>query len=172
MESPLQNVLTVLENGRQDVLVSVRDVSDEKAASKPGPERWSALECMEHIIVVEDRFLGWIVTGGVNESPQADSEKESRLLAMVTDRSNKAQAPAAVVPTGQYSKVSDAIAAFNAARDRSVQVARSRGQELYGVKVTHPRFGEMNGAELLHLVSGHASRHAAQIREALDALKS
>jgi hypothetical protein len=46
-----------------------------------------------------------------------------------------------------------------------VQIARSRGADLYGVKIVHGRFGEMNGQELLHVLAGHAGRHAAQIRE-------
>jgi hypothetical protein len=129
------------------------------------------LECLEHIVIVEDRFLGWIATGGLNEAPQADAAKEERLFGMITDRSGKVKAPAAVVPTGRFSGVQEAIAAFEAARDRTMQIARARGAELYGVKVNHPRFGEMNGTELLHLLAGHGNRHAEQIRETRAAIQ-
>jgi len=173
MQSPLENVLiAVLEDGRQDVLVSVRDLSDEAAAIKPAPDRWSVLECLEHIVTVEDRFLGWLTTGEMNETPQPDPEKEGRLFGMITDRSTKVQAPEAVVPTGRYANLAVAVDAFNEARDRSTQIARARGTELYGVKVAHARFGEMNGSELLHLLTGHARRHAAQIRETRFAVGS
>jgi len=170
MESPIDSVLAVLEKGRQDVLSSAHDLSDQHAASKPAPDRWSVLECLEHIIVVEDRFLGWITTGELLEAPSADPAKESKLMEMLADRTEKRQAPEAVIPTGRYSTVAEALSDFEAARTRSAQIAQSRGQQLYSIKVKHPRFGEMNGSELLHLLTGHASRHAAQIRETRAAL--
>ena len=170
MESPTESVLVVLEEGRQDVLVSVGDLSDPLAATKPAPDRWSVLECLEHLVIVEDRFLGWIANGGIYESPQADAAKEQRLLGAITDRTTKVQAPEAVVPSGRFTSVAEASTAFNAARDRAIQIAKARGAELYTIKVAHPRFGEMNGAELLHLLAGHARRHAAQIRETREAV--
>jgi hypothetical protein len=92
------------------------------------------------------------------------------LSTRVQDRSTRAQAPDAVVPTGRYRSVKEAIAAFNQVRDLSVRVAQERGESLYGVGVKHGRFGDMNGAELLHVLAGHANRHAAQIRETRAAL--
>ena len=166
MESPHDNVLiALLEDGRQDVLVSVRDLSDEAAATKPAPDRWSVLECLEHIVTVEDRFLGWLTTGEVHPTPQPDAEKEGRLFGMIMDRSTTVQAPEAVVPAGRFATLAAAVDAFNEARDRTAQIARARGTELYSVKVAHARFGEMNGSELMHVLTGHARRHAAQIRE-------
>ena len=166
MESPHDSVLiALLEEGRQDVLVSVRDLSDEQAATKPALDRWSVLECLEHIVAVEDRFLGWLTTGEVQQTPQRDTEKEGRLFGMITDRSTKVQAPEAVVPTGRFTSLAAAVDAFNEARNRTAQIARARGTELYAVKVAHARFGEMNGSELMHLLTGHARRHASQILE-------
>jgi len=170
METPLESALSVLEQGRQDVLAAAHNLSDQQAASKPAPDRWSVLECLEHIIVVEDRFLGWITTGEPLTTPTADAAKESKLLAMLADRTEKRQAPEAVLPTGRYFNLAEALTDFEAARDRSLQIATARGSQLYSIKVNHPRFGEMNGSELLHLLSGHASRHAAQIRETRAAL--
>ena len=166
--NPQQTLLAVLEDGRQDVLASLQGLSDAQASTKPAPDRWSPLECMEHIVVVEDRFLGWIATGTLIE-PVQDDEKATKLFGMVTNRTVKAQAPEAVHPTGRFKSVAEAVEAFNAARDRSVQVVKSRSAELLGVGVKHPRFGDMNAAELVHLLTGHACRHAAQIRECAQA---
>ncbi len=159
-------LVNVLEEGRQDVIASVAALSDEQAGTKPAPGRWSALECLEHLVIVEERFLGWIANGSVLDAPQPSSEKEAQLGAAIADRSHKVQAPEAVVPTGRYQTVAEAVEAFHRVRDLSVRIAQERGDALYAVGVKHPRFGEMNGAELLHLMSGHGRRHAAQIREA------
>lgn len=161
------SLITVLEEGRQDVIASVAALSDEQAGAKPAPGRWSALDCLEHLVIVEERFLGWIANGSVIDAPQPSGEKAAQLEAAIVDRSHKVQAPEAVVPTGRFRGVAEAVEAFNRVRDLSVRIAQERGDALYGVGVKHPRFGEMNGAELLHLMSGHGRRHAAQIREAV-----
>jgi uncharacterized damage-inducible protein DinB len=161
------NLVNVLEEGRQDVVASVAALSDARAAAKPAPDRWSALDCVEHLVIVEERFLGWIANGSVIDAPQPSREKESQLGAAIADRSNKVQAPEAVVPSGRYQTVAEAVEAFNRVRDLSVRIAQERGDALYAVGVKHPRFGDMNAAELLHLMSGHGRRHAAQIRESL-----
>ncbi len=160
-----RNVLvSVLEDGRQDVVASLQNLADDLAAKKPAPGRWSALECMEHIVVVEERFLGWLANGSPIEAVES-REKEAELGAKIRDRSYKAQAPEAVIPTGRFTSVQAAIDAFNRVRDLSVRVAEERGGALFSVGVTHPRFGDMNGAELVHVLTAHACRHAAQIRE-------
>ncbi len=164
------NVLVaVLEDGRQDVVASVHQLSDDVAATKPAPERWSVLECLEHIVVVEERFLGFLANGAVIE-PSPSRDKEAELSEKVRDRSYQAQAPEAVVPTGRYTSVTEAITAFNRVRDLSVRVAQERADALYGVGVKHGRFGDMNGSELVHVLASHACRHAAQIRETRAAL--
>jgi hypothetical protein len=161
---PNNVLVSVLEDGRQDVVSSLLDLADAIAATKPAPERWSVLECMEHIVVVEERFLGWIAnSAAIEAAPSPD--KEADLGQRVRDRSVRAQAPEAVIPTGRFTSVQAAIQAFNRVRDLSVRVAEERGDALYAVGVKHPRFGEMNGAELVHVMVGHACRHAAQIRE-------
>lgn len=170
MEHPVNYfLLAVLNDGRQEVLGALEGLTDAQAAAKPGPGRWSVLECMEHISLVEDRFLGWI-THGKPQEPSRDDQKEKNLLFMMMNRSEKREAPEAAQPTGKYATVAEAIAEFQAARDRSVHIAKTRGGELYSVQVKHPRFGEMNGVELMHILAGHARRHTAQILETREAL--
>ena len=159
----------VLEDGRLFVLEVVRDVPAEYASTKPSPERWSVLECMEHLVIVEERFIGWIASGR-EIAPEASWEKETKLSTMVVDRSFKAVAPEAARPDGRFKTIEEAVDAFNAARARTARLVDERGAELYAVGVTHPRFGEMNAVELVHILSGHAKRHAAQIREVRETL--
>jgi hypothetical protein len=66
--------------------------------------------------------------------------------------------------------LSDALAEFKATRNRSVQLIQERGADLYSVRANHPYFGDLNGAELIQLIDGHARRHADQIREICEAL--
>jgi len=163
-------VIAALEAGRQDFLAAVEGLTDAQAAMRPAEGRWSALECIEHIVTVEGRFQGWIDNGKKLETAQPNPENEAALMARVADRSTKAQAPEAVIPKGTIPSVEAGRGAFNAARDQTVRMARERGAALYSVGAEHPRFGPMNGIDVLYLITGHARRHASQIRENRQAL--
>jgi hypothetical protein len=69
------------------------------------------------------------------------------------------------MPTGRFRTVAEALADFHAVRDRAVAAAKARESELFLVQAKHSVLGLMNGAELMRLVAGHASRHAVQIRD-------
>ena len=158
-------VIAALEAGRQDFLDAIHGLSDAQAAMRPAEGRWSTLECIEHIVTVEGRFQGWILNGKKLEAAQPNPENEGGMIARISDRSSKFQAPEAVVPKGTLKTVEEGRSAFHAARDQSIQLARERGGDLYLVGAEHPRFGPLNGIEVLYLMTGHARRHAAQIRE-------
>ena len=163
------SLISILEAGRRDFLESTRDISPGQACGKPTPKSWSVLECIEHVVVVEDRFLGWI-SNGTAVTPERNDEKEMRLFTMVRNRMTKREAPEVVHPQGRFLTLAAALAEFEAVRDRSVQMVQERGDSLYAIGTTHPRFGNMNGAELIHLIDAHARRHAEQIRENCEAL--
>jgi DinB superfamily len=153
-----------LQRSREEFLAAVAGLSDEQAKAKTDPERWSVLECVEHVASVEDRFLGWLDQAEKLDARRMDREKELRLMAMIPDRSVRLKAPEAVVPTGQYKRLEDAVARFEALRARSIQFAEKPG-DLYCLAREHPRWGQLNGVELLIIIAGHSRRHGEQIRE-------
>lgn len=153
-----------LERSREEFLEAVAGLTDEQAKMKPGPERWSVLECVEHVAFVEERFLGWLDQAEKLDARRMDREKELRLMAMIPDRSVRVKAPEAVIPTGQYTTLEDATARFKAMRARSIQFAEKPG-DLYCLASEHPRWGPVNGVELLIIIAGHSRRHGEQIRE-------
>src|SRR5512132_3517447 len=106
------SLITILEAGRRDFLEATHNISPQQASAKPAPERWSVLECIEHVVTVEDRFLGWISNGTPIE-PQRNTENELRIFTMVRNRLSKAEAPAAVRPQGRFETLAAALAEFN-----------------------------------------------------------
>jgi uncharacterized damage-inducible protein DinB len=159
-----------LERGRQEFIAAVAGVSEAQAKVRPDPARWSVLECVEHVTTVEERFQGWLQKAEKLDAPRIDKEKEAGLLVRVADRSTRAQAPEAVVPTGRFATLEQALEQFNINRTRSIQFANDRSDDLYHLSAEHPRFGPMNGAEFLMIITAHAHRHAAQIQEVRAAL--
>ncbi len=169
-QTPTQSLIAALEDGRQQVVAAVHGLADAAAAAKPAADRWSVLECLEHIAAVEHRFLSFAGTGDTYDTARIDPVRERDLAAQVVDRSTRREAPEAVVPTGRFRTVAEGLIAFNEARDTSVRFAQDHGDGLYRIKAAHPRFGELNGVELIHLLNGHAVRHVAQIRETRHAV--
>jgi hypothetical protein len=171
MQTSTQSLVDSLENGRQQLLECVSGLTDHAAAARPAADRWSVLECLEHIASVEHRFLSFAGTGDTYDAPRIDPERERDLAKQVVDRSTRRTAPESVVPTGRFQSVAAALAACNEARDTTVRFAQYQGDRLYMIKAAHPRFGELNGVELVHLIVGHALRHLAQIRETRAAVE-
>jgi hypothetical protein len=165
----MTDLVYILEQGRLDFMDAVDGISQEQARARPTPGCWSVLECIEHVVIVEDRFLSWILDGS-QIAPQPDSDKELRLFSTIRSRLTKFQAPEPVLPQGRYRTLEEAVAAFQAARDRSVQFVKDRGEPLYAIGAKHPYFGDVNGAEMIQLIDGHARRHAEQIRETCEAI--
>ena len=160
-----------LERSRQEFNAAVAGLTESQAKARPNPECWSVLDCVEHVAIVEDRFLRWLEAAKKLDAPRVDKENEAVLMDRVPDRSMRVKAPEAVLPTGRFTTLGQAIEQFNAERTRSVQFAEDRCDDLYCLASEHPRFGPVNGVELLIVIAGHARRHAEQIRETRAALE-
>ena len=158
-------VVQALEDSRKVFNDAAGGFSESQAGTRPAEGRWSVLECVEHVTTVEERFLGFLERAGRLDAPAIDPKKEAGLLALVTDRTTRAQAPEPVRPVGRFATLSEAVDGFNAARTRTVAYATERAADLPSHDCHHPRFGAMNGREMCMVIAGHARRHAEQIRE-------
>jgi hypothetical protein len=158
-------IVQALEESRKVLNDAAGGLSETHAKTSPAVDRWSVLQCVEHVTTVEERILGFLERAARVDSPLIDPKKEADLLARVTDRTSRAQAPEFVRPSGRFASLAEAVEGFNAARTRTIAFAVERAAELHTLAWQHPRFGDMNGREALMVMAGHARRHAEQIRE-------
>lgn len=159
-----------LERCREEFLATAAGLSEEQAKTRPDPARWSVLDCVEHVTFVEERFLNMLNAAGKLDAPRIDKQREANLTARIPDRSTRINAPEAVVPTGRFATLEQALDQFKNNRARTIQFAQDRCDDLYLLDAEHARFGKVNGMEFLLIISNHARRHAAQIREVRSAL--
>jgi len=164
-------IIDVLEKSTQEFQAAAGGVSESLAKTRPEADRWSVLECIEHVATVEDMFLKRLAGGEYTEAPPEDKEKEAALAARIVDRSTRRQAPEAILPKGRFTSLAEGLVQFHGTRDRTVQFARERAADLYALASAHPVFGPLNGVEALIVIAAHARRHAAQIREVRTALE-
>src|SRR5438876_12296958 len=122
-EITMTEILSVLENSRQQFIAASEGVLEAQAKTAPAPGRWSVLDCVEHVTIVEERFLGWLENGRKLDAPRIDPQIEARLEARVRDRSTKVEAPEPVRPTGRFASLAEALEQFGATRARSMRFA-------------------------------------------------
>ena len=154
-------LVAILEAGRRDFLESAAGIAVPQANRRSSLGAWTPLEIIEHVIITEERYLSWLADGD-GDAPARDVDSEMRLFLMIRNRDQRRQAADALWPQGRFKTLPQALAAFNAARDRAVAMV---DESLYSIGIVHPFFGRLNGAETMQLVDGHARRHADQIRE-------
>ncbi|HEY1758990.1 MAG TPA: DinB family protein [Bryobacteraceae bacterium] len=159
-------IVQMLETSREEVTIAVRAVPEAHATTKLDAGRWSVLECLEHIGAVEERLRGRLESSELLAAERAaDLEKETKLAALVANRSVRAQAPGPVEPKGRFSSLAEALDHFHTQRMRTIQFVEERSGDLYRLTAEHLRFGALNGAEMVVIIAGHGRRHAEQIRE-------
>ena len=158
------SLVSTLEAGRRDFLQAISTAPESQADTRPAPDAWSVLECIEHVIAVEERYLSWI-SGGTSVPPRRDPDKELRLFTIVRNRLSKVETANVYIPERRFASLSAAVREFNAVRDRTVRLALDDGDRLYAVGIEHPYFGSVNAVELIQMIDGHTRRHADQIRE-------
>jgi uncharacterized damage-inducible protein DinB len=164
----IKDVAEQLEIARGELIVVVSGLTEEQARTRPAPDRWSVLECLEHVSFVERRFLGMVRASEPGTPAERDAAKEAALKERVIDRSSRRTAPEAVRPTGKHTSISEALQEFNATRDETLRFASEQGVELLSRSASHPVLGPLNGVEALLLIAGHGRRHTAQMREAAE----
>lgn len=167
-----ERAVSYLAQTRDNLLRATRGLSPAQLAFKPAPNRWSVADCLEHVIVVENRFHESV--SNALQQP-ADPSKRSafdgrddELLQIVTDRSAPRQAPETIHPSGRWPQ-DRLIREFEAVRARSLELAGGTVCDPRQHFVAHRAFGDLDCYQWMLLVAAHGDRHRAQIEEVLAA---
>jgi uncharacterized damage-inducible protein DinB len=166
-ESEKKEGLEQLNRTRAGVVEATKGLSETQWNFKPGPERWSVAEVLEHIVLVED-FLLENTSQKVMQAPAGKANREYKstdkmVLSAIADRTKKAQAPEPAIPKGRWS-AEESLDHFLKSRDRTMEFLRSTP----GLRdhVTDSPLGQpLDGYQWLLYISAHSERHAKQILE-------
>src|SRR4029079_4369511 len=93
-------IVDMLEQSREDFRAAVAGVSESLAKTRPEAERWSVLDCVEHVATVEEMFLKRLAGGEYTEAPPEDKAKEASLATRIVDRSSRRQDHETVLAKG------------------------------------------------------------------------
>lgn len=159
-------LLEALRKGAEAFLCSVAGVGEANCRLRPEENRWSVLECAEHVAVAEEVMLG-LVSGERKERDPEGPKRDERILRSGTDRSARFDASDQSRPHGRFSTLAEAVTHFRAVRERTLRFVEQTTEDLRATEVKHPHHavGAISTYECLLLMGSHAQRHALQIEE-------
>ena len=177
MHQHLIDVLAALDASRQALRESVVSIPPAVRTARPGPGRWSPVDIVEHLALVETRFSAVVggkiadaLRAGLGPEQQARAPLPDRIRTMLGDRTGKRNAPEAAIPSGAMDEHAAWAAADTARAGFRAAVLSADGRALSGVIHEHPFFGPLNVYQWVELIAAHEMRHVAQIREAAAVL--
>ena len=159
--------LQYLETTKKNVLEATKGLSEAQWNFKPAPDRWSVAQVMEHIAASEDFIRGMLkekVMMAPGGEPGRDVKKtDDAVLAMVPDRTTKAQAPEPLVPTNRFGSPEGALKHFVESRATTEDFLKTTT----GLRdhVTDSPLGKLDGYEFVLFIAAHSERHTKQINE-------
>jgi hypothetical protein len=168
----MKELLARLEESRAIWLHSLAGVGEEESCWRSAADRWSVLDCAEHVANVEHRILRTLQKAPAVPATPADAGRENRIYDRVRSRAAQAPAPEFVLPTGRYATLSEAVDAFIDRRNRAIAFLGKYRGDLRAIGAIHPLLGPCNGYEYALIMAGHSIRHASQVREIRDAWRT
>jgi uncharacterized damage-inducible protein DinB len=162
------HALQYLESTKQEVLDATKGLSEAQWNFKPGPDRWSCAQVMEHIAAAEDLIRDGLVRQKIMLSPAGDPSRDAKqtdaaVEARVPDRSHKLQAPEPLVPTNRYGSPEASLKHFLDSR----KITEDYLSSTTGLRdhVADGPTGKMDGYEGILMIAAHSERHVKQINE-------
>jgi uncharacterized damage-inducible protein DinB len=154
---------------------AVRAVPAERRDERPGPDRWSVAEILEHLSRVNHGITRLLETrvaaareAGLGPDPDTTSILWTLDVAGVLDRRERADAPERTRPAGNLTADAAWQALERADAALVAGVLAAAGLALGTIVHPHPGLGPLNLYQWLAFAAAHEFRHAAQIRECLS----
>lgn len=142
---------------------ALEGLAEADAVRRPNPQAWSAIDCVEHLVLAERGQLARLAVAEPAETIPETAGARARTYVM--SRAVRVESPERVLPTGRFATLAEALAQFEAARAESLNFAAGHERDLPLRLLRHPFFGTLTGLDAMFVMSGHTRRHADQIRE-------
>jgi len=158
-----QHVVAHLEMTQAWLTDEVSSLSATQLNFRPGPDRWTVAEVVQHLVVSEPNY--WkLLHDALKQPPRklAEQATDADVLWYGIDRTQHEKTPSNQNPKGQDINTAQALKTFLGLHAQLLQMARSTDEDLRGHAV--PEWG-VDAYQCLLEISTHEQRHILQIRE-------
>jgi hypothetical protein len=161
MHQALTDVVARLDRTRHDLRAIVETIPGPLRERRPGPDRWSVAEIVEHLALVETQYtaivreaLAKVRARGLSADGSARQPLPDTLESLMANRSAQRPAPEPFKPTGipfeaAWAQASEVRTTFRTLLEGADDVAFH--EALYD----HPRFGVLNAYQWVEFVAAH-----------------
>jgi len=156
-----------LNQTRTDLINAVKGLSEAQLNFKPAPDRWSVLECVQHITLSSQGLYGFVqqTLKAPNDSAFKPTVTDEQFISMIEDRSHKAQAPEPFKPVhSPYKTLDETLKAFNEGRDSLITYVQTTNDDMRGHIAVLP-FAKVDAYQIVLMISAHTNRHTQQLNE-------
>jgi hypothetical protein len=158
-----EHVVAHLEMTQSWLTGEVSSLSAAQLTFRPGPDRWTVAEVVQHLVVSEPNY--WkLLHDALKQPPKklAQQATDADVLWYGIDRTRHEKTPTNQNPKGQDIDTAQALKTFLSMHAQLLQMARSTDEDLRGHAV--PDWG-VDAYQCLLEISTHEQRHILQIRE-------
>ncbi|MDK8189304.1 DinB family protein [Paenibacillus sp. UMB7766-LJ446] len=150
---------------RSQIWEAISGLSEEQLNLRPTPERWSMIQVLRHLNLMESIIVKQARAALEKEQTQTVSV-DKKPYELTLDRSHSVNAPAHLQPPAEPEALANVRHDLEASHQALMHVAQDHEAELLRSKsFPHPVFGEMDLAQWVDFASYHEERHLAQIQD-------
>jgi hypothetical protein len=162
--------MSYLHATQKQVSDTIASLTPAQLAFHPGTNRWSVGDCLEHLALTESALFGTItdrvLTSPANPQKAAEVKgNDEKVMKNFANRDQKAKAPEMLVPSNRWKTTAETLAAFRAARKKTITFVESTPAPLR-LHVTSSA-SPMDGYQVLLMIGAHTERHWAQMKEVM-----
>lgn len=161
--------LKEMKETKNEVLKSIKGLSDKQLNFKSAPDHWSVQECIYHIALSEKNLRELLEkTMKAPANPEKRTEikvTDEQFVNMIKDRTNKVKTQEAFEPkNAPWKTLDEALNDFKDKRNDHIKYMKSTTEDLRNHVVQLP-FGWIDCYQLYLMIGAHCNRHTQQIDE-------
>ncbi|MFJ7747352.1 DinB family protein [Peribacillus sp. NPDC097295] len=148
---------------REELIQAVNGLSDEQLNAHPEEGRWSIIQVLNHLYLMERA-----ITKGIADTLASDESKhaDDKPIQYTLNRDTKVDAPSSVIPTEEFLTLDEVKTKLSSSREALEAVVSHANEDALNEKsFPHPMFQDLSLKQWIPFVGLHEKRHLFQIEE-------
>lgn len=150
---------------RRRIFNVMEGLSDEKLNEKPAEGKWSPMQILDHLQLMEN-----VIAKNISKELERDASKKAvkKPIQLTVSRAIKVDAPSFTVPSEDYIRLDEMKEKLRASRERLNNVYDNASKDsLKSKSLPHPVFGNVPLEQWFPFVGLHEKRHFKQLENTL-----
>ena len=148
---------------REELLQMINGLSDEQANAHPEEGRWSIIQVLDHLYLMERAVTKAIADTLAKEEGKPADDKP---IQYTLNRDIKVDAPSFVIPTEEFQTLDEVKEKLSSSREALEAVVSDANENALNEKsFPHPMFQDLSLKQWIPFIGLHEKRHIFQIEE-------